>query len=165
MTVGILLVYLDKELIQEKEVVLSKSRTMLPQAPASKRSAHGYHLASRHHASYHPYYSSSPMNSSGQSTRNKQIESKSEVDELSYLEMQNIEVGENNNSTHNTPSKFSLYYSRSSLSVNNTGSDLEADFTGVSTRTPNSRPPTTPVSSSNCNNSLNLGKLLRLAIK
>lgn len=132
---------------------------MLPQVPASKRSAHGYHLASRHHASYHPYYSSSPMNSNNHSNI-KRIE-KNETEELSYLD---ISVNNNNNnssnpnSTNNTPSKFNLYYNRSSLSVNN-GSDLDADLSSVSARTPNSRPPTTPVSSSNCNNSLNLGKL------
>ena len=115
---------------------------MLPHSASSKRN--NYHLSSRHLASYHPYYSSSPLTNNTINLTGHSVK-QNEHEEENYLELDQV----SNNSSNMTPSKFTLYYSQNSQN----NSDVDNDISSV--RTPQTRPPTTPVSSTNCNNSLN----------
>lgn len=131
---------------------------MLPQVPTSKRN--GYQINIRHHTSYHPYYSSSPMtnNTVSHTGQNSVLISngltrRNEYEDENCLDTDQISNNSNNNSS-NTPNKFNLFYS-----VNKSNSsDLDGDASSMSSMTPTTRPPTTPVSSTNCNNSLNQGE-------
>ncbi len=131
---------------------------MLPPTASSKRNA--YH--NRHPASYHPYYSSSPLVSGNQTNNTPtQVHSnlkRNDHEEENYLDSSN--TTSHNTSLTNTPnSKFNvLSYSacRSiNTSYNNSDQEVSSEFNS-NRNTPTGRPPTTPVSSNNCNNSLNL---------
>ena len=127
---------------------------MLPSTSTSKRNA--YH--SRHPASYHPYYSSSPLLSASH-TNNTPIQAHSNLKRNEH-EDENYLNNSSSISAANTPnSKFNLlsYSACRSVNTSHNNSDQEVSSEFTSTRnTPTGRPPTTPVSSSNCNNSLNL---------
>lgn len=119
---------------------------MLPHSASTKRN--NYHLNSRHTTSYHPYYSSSPLTNNTVSVTGQIIShsvKQNDHEEENYLEFDQV----SNNSSNMTPNKFTLYYSQNSQN----SSDVDNDLSSV--RTPQTHPPTTPVSSTNCNNSLN----------
>ena len=127
--------------------------------PSSKRSA--YH--GRHQTSYHPYYSSSPVvNSNTTTTNNLSISACSQIkrndhEEENYLEINHTEQLSNSSLTNTPNNKINLFgYSVSrSINASHNNSDQESSSDYVRT-TPTGRPPTTPVSSTNCNNSLNM---------
>ena len=109
----------------------------------------------RHHAAYHPYYSSSPVTTTTVTlTIQNQIATATAFKEHEYNEEETYaEIEHSSHSASNTPNKkFNLFYLNKSGSNNNSivASDLDNDLSTLSTKT---NPPTTPVSSTNCDNS------------
>ena len=111
----------------------------------------------RHHAAYHPYYSSSPVTTTTVTlTIHNQIATATAFKEHEYNEEETYaEIEHSCHSASNTPNKkFNLFYLNKSGNGSNNNSivasDLDNDLSTLSTKT---NPPTTPVSSTNCDNS------------